>query len=144
METEARKELTTPAGLVIQFKHEQGTWPQAIYRRGKKIEVEVKRRTVCNILSRIRGVETVLATGEAYCSPTDNFEYELGRQYALNEALRATPRPVRCEVMQTYLGRTGAQPWRLTKEGHARPRLTMQQIDRVTDSAITGALAALI
>lgn len=140
METARRKkELTTPTGLVIQFKHEKGSWPQEIYKRGEKVEITIARRTHCIIKSG----ETIVASGLALCSPTDNFEYELGRQYALNEAKKALTRNQRVEVMQTYLGREGAQAWRLDVKGHAKPQLTRQQTDRVADAAINGALSAI-
>lgn len=147
METEQRrKELVTPSGLIISFKHEKGEWPSAIYKRGKKVEIVVKRRTICEITSEggLGYAKGSYGYGQAYCSPSDNFEYELGRQYALREALKDAPRTVRAEVMQTYLGRTGAQGWRLDKAGHAKPMITRQQSDRIADAAISGALAAML
>ncbi len=144
--TESRlKKLTTPSGLVIQFKHEKGSWPQAIYRRGKKIEVMVTRRTICTIVKPLPGMDSASGfKGEALCSPSDNFEYELGRQIALFDVLKTAPREARKEVMETYLGRPGAKPWRLDKNGHTKPMLTRQQTDRVADAAIAGALSALL
>ncbi len=158
METEVRqrRQLVTPSGLVIQFKHEQGEYPQAIYRRGKKIEVLSTRRTICEISSE--GGDSFYAKGsygygQAYCSPSDNFEYELGRQYALRQALVEAPRKVRKEVMDAYLDRTGAQPWRLTADGHVRPKVPRELlmegplsiVDRMAISEkIAGLISAIV
>lgn len=112
----------------LDFAHEEhtgeGGWPQAIRRKGIWTEVLSKRRTRAIVLHHDDdGTETTVATAEAYCSPDDSFDKEVGRQVALYEVLKALPKEVGRKVhlgkklLHAYCTRPNALPWVINAEG---------------------------
>lgn len=128
------------AAYALEFKHEDGTWPIKLTLRGRtrmdgtfvpggsKREVEIirKRRTMALLVNPVDGA--AVFAGEAYCSPFDGYDFEVGRQTALFDLLRALPKErgkvkvhLGRQVMAAYLTRPGALPWALDRQGKLRP-----------------------
>lgn len=133
-------------GLVVgpyalEFKHEEGAWPIELTLRvqGRKQLQEIvrTRRTVALLVKAdarrpIAGgvYDEEIARGEAYCSPNDGFDYEVGRQTALYDLVRALPQePKKAkthlgrQLLAAYLNRPGALPWALDAEGKLVPEI---------------------
>lgn len=127
----------TVGAYALEFKHEEGAWPIELTLRvkGRKQKQEVirKRRTIAQLINPATDTmsgpaETVVAEGEAYCSPSDGYDFEVGRQTAIFDLLRSLPKEhgknkvhLGRQVMAAYLTRPRALPWALDRQGKLRP-----------------------
>lgn len=135
----------------LDFAHETHSgegWPQAINRKGKKIEVLCKRRTRAIVLHHDdNGTETVVAEAEAYCSPDDTFDKEIGRQVALMEVLKALPKEsgkkahLGRKLLHAYCTRPHALGWVINR--HGRIDYTLLQYRRSKRANMKSNLAAM-
>lgn len=126
----------------LEFKHETGAWPVLLDKKinGKRTKIEVirTRRTLAIVLEPggPDRADLFVAQGEAYCSPHDTYDYEVGRQTALYDLMPKLPKESRApkmipypaaerqlgrQLMRAYLSRVGALPWVLDEHGHLRP-----------------------
>lgn len=123
-------------GYALEFKHEIGKWPieltQKVKGRRQKVEVVRTRRTVATLIQLSghaeHGVEVAL--GEAYCSPVDTYDREMGRQLALYDLLPGLPKEagglrihLGRQLLRTYLTRPGALPWAVDSHGRPQPEI---------------------
>lgn len=130
----------TVFNYALEFAHETGAWPieLTVKVRGRRVKQEVvrKRRTIATLIQlAVPGIEAeaVVATGEAYCSPNDTYDREVGRQLALYDLLPGLPKKAGGQrirlgraLIGAYLQRPGALPWALDKEGHLKPWILLE------------------
>src|SRR5438105_29699 len=84
--------LKTENGWYIRFAHEQGTWFQKLRSKRREVEITITRRCVCQVVSGDRQHEELITQGVALCSPTNNYDAEIGRQVSLFEAMKMLPK----------------------------------------------------
>lgn len=109
--------ITADGQYRLRFHHETGSWMRNPMRRPKVI---ITRRCVCEVVTGTKEAPIVAFTDVAYCSPSDNYDAELGRQVALFKVVKALPKGshLGALLISAYLKRKGAKPWQLTKDGH--------------------------
>lgn len=119
--------MKTDDGWYIRFAHETGTWFHKLRMKHREIEIEIKRRTVCTVVEGER--EKLVTQGVAYCSPTNNYDHEVGRQVALYQAMTMLPKGSHSgyKLKQAYLSRPGARIWMLDKYGHPLLEFTVER-----------------
>lgn len=118
--------MRTEDGWYIRFAHETGTWFHKLRMKHREIEITVTRRTVCEV---VLDDNTLMTQGVAYCSPTNNYDHEIGRQVALFQAMTMLPKGSHAghKLKQAYLTRPGARMWMLDKHGHPLPWATVER-----------------
>ena len=90
--------MKTDDGWYIRFAHETGTWFHKLRMKHREVEIEIKRRTVCTVVEGAREHEKMVTQGVAYCSPTNNYDHEVGRQVALYQAMTMLPKEVMPDI----------------------------------------------
>ena len=115
-----RKEhMVTPDGRRLEFHHEHGAFNRRPFRANGEF-ITCAHWTELRVLNTD---ETLWATGDAFCSPEDRLDYEIGRQRALYKLLTKLPKGSKdgATLKAAYLTRPGALPWTLDREGHLVP-----------------------
>lgn len=107
--------MTTPNGLRLEFRHFAGTSVRCPFRANGGV-VTCRYWTVLQVWK----ASSVWATGESFCSPEDNLDYEIGRQRAVYNMLTRLPKGNTdgAALKTAYLSRPGASPWALDRHGH--------------------------
>ena len=117
-----RKEImVTPDGRKLEFHHARGEFIRRPFRANGDF-ITCAHWTELRVLNADK---TLWATGDAFCSPEDRLDYEVGRQRAIYTLLTKLPKGSKDgAVLKTaYLTRPGALPWALDREGHLIPGL---------------------
>lgn len=101
-------------------------WDHTICVRGRTTTVWSTRRTTVRLIQlQDDGSEAPVADAAAYCSQSDTYDREIGRQVALFELLRQLPKEAGKDkahlgrkILAAYCDREGALPWVLDSRGH--------------------------
>ena len=115
-----RKEImVTPGGHRLEFHHEHGEFNRLPFRANGEF-------IICHHWTELRVLGStgeLLMTSDAFCSPEDRLDYEVGRQRALFNLLQKLPKGSKdgTALRAAYLSRPGALPWALDRHGHLLP-----------------------